>query len=210
MKLWRFQTIMFFSPEKNVLNDLNSPNDLKQCYLCLEFKYLIEFSKSDRYRDGVRNNCRACAVRKSTEWARLNPDRTKDRKKRWTENNRESVRKSSRERYARDAVKRRASAQQRRATPEGKETRRWEWIKRKYGLSKDQWNALFDSQGQRCGCCSTSEPGHKRGWHVDHNHTTGQVRGIVCGNCNTMLGCAKESPDNLLAGIAYLDRHRTC
>ena len=44
---------------------------------------------------------------------------------------------------------------------------------------------------------------------VDHEHSTGVVRGLLCTNCNTMLGHAKDNPDTLRAGIDYLAKHNT-
>jgi len=83
---------------------------------------------------------------------------------------------------------------------------RWKWIKVNYGLTKEQWFGLFERQGNRCGCCGRTEPASKRGWHVDHDHTTGKVRGIVCHGCNMMIGAARDSVDVLASGIDYLNR----
>lgn len=74
---------------------------------------------------------------------------------------------------------------------------------RKYGLTQDEYDELLHSQGNRCAGCGTDAPGAK-GWCIDHCHSSGKVRAILCNPCNTMLGLAKENPEVLrsLANIA--------
>jgi hypothetical protein len=78
---------------------------------------------------------------------------------------------------------------------------------RRYGLSVDQFRALLRSQRSRCAICRTTKPG-KRTWHVDHDHASGRVRGLLCCNCNVMLGQGKDDPRRLEAGAKYLRRFR--
>lgn len=77
--------------------------------------------------------------------------------------------------------------------------------KMRYGLSADQWLELFLSQGKCCAVCKTAAPGAK-GWHVDHDHKTELVRGIVCASCNKALGFARDSVEILQQLIIYLQR----
>ena len=59
---------------------------------------------------------------------------------------------------------------------------------------------LLDRQGGVCASCSTSEPrGKGDGWHLDHCHATGTIRGVLCGDCNTALGFARDSVERLEA-----------
>ena len=60
-------------------------------------------------------------------------------------------------------------------------------LKVKYGLTQQQWDALFESQGRKCAICGVAEPnGHGR-WCTDHIHGTRIVRGILCHRCNVIL-----------------------
>lgn len=80
-------------------------------------------------------------------------------------------------------------------------------LKRKYGISLDQFDIMFDRQRRGCAICNTPNAG-QRGWSVDHCHVTGAVRGILCNNCNPMLGHAKDSALTLSAAISYLAGER--
>ncbi|WP_352852953.1 endonuclease VII domain-containing protein [Mesorhizobium sp. M0139] len=79
--------------------------------------------------------------------------------------------------------------------------------KRKYGLTAEQWAAVFDAQGGRCAICLRDTPGSKRGWNGDHCHTMGVFRGILCRQCNHGLGNFQDNIDNLRRATAYLERH---
>src|SRR5437763_1948078 len=52
-----------------------------------------------------------------------------------------------------------------------------------YGITPEQWEEIFETQGSACGVCGATEPRGGR-WHTDHCHDTGKVRGILCFKCN--------------------------
>ena len=74
----------------------------------------------------------------------------------------------------------------------------------RYGITRNEFNELFAAQGKRCAICRAADPG-PRDWHIDHDHVSGKVRGILCRHCNPMLGKAKDDPDILRQAAAYLD-----
>lgn len=84
--------------------------------------------------------------------------------------------------------------------------------KRKYGLDKTAHDSLLDAQDGVCGICKQKEWRHRRGralpLHVDHDHKTSRVRGLLCTDCNLGLGRFKDSPELLTAAIAYLEKYR--
>ena len=89
----------------------------------------------------------------------------------------------------------------------GARKRHLKWhFKAKYGITREQRDALFVAQGSRCASCGTFDPGSKKGWATDHSHATGKVRGIVCPACNTIEGYAKGNPAQLRAVADYLER----
>lgn len=75
-----------------------------------------------------------------------------------------------------------------------------------YGLTNDRFEALKAHQGNKCSVCTTElDETTKSGLAVDHCHTTGKVRGLLCGSCNWALGLLKDNTDNLARAIAYLE-----
>lgn len=83
------------------------------------------------------------------------------------------------------------------------------YVKRTYGLTIEQHAALFDAQGRVCAVCGDGAPGgSKKQWHVDHNHDTGVVRGLLCFSCNVGLGSFKDSTVRLSQAAAYLRKHK--
>lgn len=74
---------------------------------------------------------------------------------------------------------------------------------KRYGLTLDDWDRMLIEQSGRCACCSAQmmQPNEPA---VDHNHTTGQVRGLLCNNCNLGIGHFDESVERLQLAIQYL------
>ena len=75
---------------------------------------------------------------------------------------------------------------------------------KRYGLTEEQYADLLVKQNNRCAICSTPIV-TGRHCHVDHDHTTGKVRGVLCNHCNLMLGHAKDSTEVLLKAVEYLN-----
>lgn len=87
---------------------------------------------------------------------------------------------------------------------------RWRKLKYIYNISKTQYNDLLERQHSRCAICGVHvddlvfrTPKH-RVLHVDHNHKTGEVRGLLCNDCNVMVGCSQDNTENLKKAIDYL------
>lgn len=77
---------------------------------------------------------------------------------------------------------------------------------RKYGVTQQWYDATLEAQESLCPICGTDNPG-KNGWAIDHCHTTGKVRSLLCGSCNSALGLLKENIDVMRRAIEYLERH---
>jgi len=76
-------------------------------------------------------------------------------------------------------------------------------LKKHYGITLEAYNDLFTQQSKKCGICKSNVSGGK-GWHVDHDHETGAVRGILCHFCNLALGHFKDNPEIMNKAIKYL------
>ena len=74
-----------------------------------------------------------------------------------------------------------------------------------YGVTPEQYNAMFAAQDGRCAICRSDQwVGKNNTPHVDHCHETGRVRGLLCGPCNNGLGNFRDQPDLLETAAAYL------
>lgn len=78
-------------------------------------------------------------------------------------------------------------------------------IQRQYGITLDEYEVMHAKQGGVCAICAgVNDDG--RNLHIDHDHATGAVRGLLCGNCNTAIGLLGEDIARITASIAYLTR----
>ena len=76
-----------------------------------------------------------------------------------------------------------------------------------YGITLEQHDALLESQGGVCAICgATPEQSAKGALAVDHCHTTGKVRGLLCGNCNVGIGQLRDDPKLVRRAAEYLER----
>lgn len=80
-------------------------------------------------------------------------------------------------------------------------------LSKKYGLTKEQYQERLEAQG---GCCVICRDGKtKRDFHIDHEHTTGRIRGLLCSRCNTGLGQFRDSIGFLAKAQEYLRENLT-
>ena len=77
-------------------------------------------------------------------------------------------------------------------------------LKRKFGISIDQFQEMLTNQGGGCAICEAPPP-ENGSLHVDHDHETGEVRGLLCFSCNGGIGQFQHDPLILRAAIRYLD-----
>jgi hypothetical protein len=137
------------------------------------------------------------------QYRRRHPDKVRTSKTGWRERNPDKVRAASQRYYAKNksCIKLRV--------------RQWEQSNRdlvrqrgraknlqKYGLSEATFGALLASQGRVCAVCRLPD----RDWVVDHNHDSGEVRGVLCRQCNMGLGCFRDTPAFLAGAIDYLQK----
>ena len=81
-------------------------------------------------------------------------------------------------------------------------------LQRHYGIGLEEYNKLFEEQNGGCAICGTETPGGKwKNFHIDHDHETKKVRGLLCSQCNTALGLIKEDIHTLKSMIQYLESH---
>lgn len=83
--------------------------------------------------------------------------------------------------------------------------RNWN-LRAKYGITLVDYNLLLAAQGGTCATCdATTGDSRGRSLHVDHDHASGEVRGLLCSNCNTAIGKAGDDPVHLRRLADYLE-----
>lgn len=152
----------------------------KRCPSCGETKSLDEFAKSRRRPSGVQSYCRPCHNARVRASYAKNPDAYREYARKYSRNHPEVSRESAR-----------------RATM------------RKLGITEADYHQMFLEQGEGCALCGAKVAdarGHRL--HIDHDHSTGGVRGLLCGNCNNGLGKFQDNPDLLRRAAEYLESRR--
>lgn len=166
---------------------------------------------------------------KQIEWSKKYNLKNKDKKieyaRKYYKENREKVlefmkkynishkkekREYEKKRYIKEAEKQKNySRNYRKEHPEWEKNNQ---LKNKYGITLDSYNELLVKQNGVCAICLNREKsknkfGKVRNLYVDHNHETGKVRGLLCHNCNSMLGYSGDNPTILEIGKEYLIKH---
>jgi 5-methylcytosine-specific restriction endonuclease McrA len=159
---------------------------VKRCKKCGEVKPLDDFYRNPGGKDGRRPECKACTGARRKLWYQANRQREVGRVVAWQQRNRE--------RYN---AKLRAY---RRANPEAG---RADHLNRAFGLTIDGYESLLKAQGGGCAICGRRPA--KISLHVDHDHETNEVRGLLCFRCNGGLGPFKENVERLLRAVDYLE-----
>ena len=101
------------------------------------------------------------------------------------------------------------------ASSRGRHAMRESFLRRKYGITCADYDALLAAQGGTCAICHgttvyvnrvSSNPTRHRPakMYIDHCHTTGRIRGILCPPCNSVIGYARDNPETLERAAAYL------
>lgn len=163
---------------------------MKRCKQCGETKPFGGFYANASSKDGFRPECKACNLATRAEKYASNPQPYIDRVKKWQQANPERLN---------------AYRRQYRQRPERKAADREGHLKRKYGMTLADYEAIFEAQGGVCAICGEPRP-EERTLHVDHDHETGVIRGLLCFRCNQAIGSLQEDHDIFQAAADYLDR----
>jgi hypothetical protein len=77
------------------------------------------------------------------------------------------------------------------------------WILKTYGITSEQYEALYEAQGGCCYICQRAK-GISKKLSVDHDHATGYVRGLLCATCNKILGHLRDDDYAAARIVSYL------
>lgn len=158
--------------------------NMKICACCKEEKPSTSFHKKQSTKDGLHNYCKPCVAKKNKEWVLNNKERHKNTCSNWYKANKDKANKRSTE---------------------------WHY-QTYYGISYSDFLTLANTQNNKCQICSvdltfgTEKKATKA--VLDHCHTTGKIRGVLCSACNTALGKFKDDTLILSEAINYLIRNK--
>lgn len=126
------------------------------------------------------------------EWRGKNKDKMKQYMQEWREANKENIQEYN--------------SRWKQANPDYSIDKH---LKQQYGISIKEYCEMLEKQNFRCAICNTHESEALRSkLFVDHCHSTGKIRSLLCHNCNTALGHTKEDINRLEAMIAYIKEHQ--
>jgi hypothetical protein len=106
--------------------------------------------------------------------------------------------------------KRLESVERYKKSHKGLQNRRRGALSSKYKITEQKYFEILEKQIGLCAICESDSPGRKgsKNFTVDHDHTTMEVRGLLCHPCNVMLGLAKDNIEVLETAIKYLKHHK--
>jgi hypothetical protein len=88
--------------------------------------------------------------------------------------------------------------------PDYKDMKKNSYLKGEYGITLDDYNKMFADQNGCCAICNIHASMLTKSLYVDHSHETGEVRGLLCSECNLALGKFKDNITTLQNAIKYL------
>lgn len=156
---------------------------MKWCYKCETSKSREEFHRCKKSNDGYQYMCRDC---------RRSHGQT-PKAKAWR-----------REYSGRAESKALAKANREKNKPRIKENA----LKRKFGMSEFDYQAILSKQRGHCALCLATEESQGKRLAVDHCHETGDNRGLLCQQCNTGLERVETVPAWAVLAVAYLEKHK--
>lgn len=131
-------------------------------------------------RDGLSSYCIPCHKKRMAAWREKNAERQR--------------------KYVADWKRRHPEYQKKRRAADSRRQ-----VLKKYGITEEDYAAMLARQGDVCAICGGTEPGGKR-LAVDHCHTSGRVRGLLCTPCNTALGKLGDTVEGLRRALTYLEQ----
>jgi hypothetical protein len=176
--------------------------NIKECTKCRLTHAVGMFYKKGTDSTRTDSQCKFCRATAVRQYRLDNPERVKAIQKRTNAKHREKHRERAAKWYKENHEY--ALTQQAVRRKENPDPIRSAKLQAAFGIGLDEYNRLLVNQDYKCAICGRHESNITRRLAVDHCHTTGKVRGLLCGPCNTGLGLFKDSPSFLTNAINYL------
>jgi len=155
---------------------------MKICTKCKIEKSNNAFVTDKRRPDGLTIWCKTCRSISHKKWYESNSDKAKERKRL-------------------DRIYRKEYYQ----SPERKKRYRIKYIEKTFGIKYHEYDRMLQEQNSLCAICGEKESSSTCKYlSVDHCHTTGKIRGLLCVSCNRGLGMLRDNPDFVEKALNYL------
>jgi hypothetical protein len=148
----------------------------KTCIECNQKKSITDFRKRKNSKDGYNHSCQPCQLEKDRNYYSQNSTKEKRQKSYLKSKNTGVIKQQHRNNH----------------------------LKTMYGITQDDYNGMFDEQKGCCAICGKHQFEISRALSVDHDHNTGQIRGLLCHTCNSAIGKFYDNIDLLENAITYL------
>lgn len=172
---------------------------LKECTECKKIKWFWDFYNDKNNKEfGLRAQCKKCLIKRNKKYKTKHKKRLKEYYKNYRKDNIDYIQKYQKEYYKNN--RKTLLEKQKKASKE-----RHYIIN--YGITLEERDKIIIKQNNKCKICKKSFDENKRRKYpcVDHNHKTKKIRGILCDNCNKMLGHAKDNIEILKLAIKYIE-----
>lgn len=124
------------------------------------------------------------------QWRVDNPDKIKEQKRRHYEKHKDKIDQKAKDWYENNKERYVNNA-----------------LLRKYGVTLEQYNLLRAQQDFRCAVCNMHETDVGKKMFVDHDHSTGKIRKLLCTRCNVGIGMLQDNPDIMECAAKYIRDH---
>ena len=192
--------------------------DMKKCKTCGNDKQIDQYRITNKEKGYRLGECKPCEGKgvyaRRMEKAKSNPEwweKERLRRNDWTREYRKRPEVADRGRSYRrrpDIREKHKEAQRKyKSTESGRKALRNDHLKRKFGITLIEYDTMLAGQNGTCCICKNKCP-TGRNLAVDHDHSTGKIRGLLCLHCNRLLGNAKDSLSTLRSAVVYLEQNQ--
>lgn len=155
-------------------------------------KYTCVICKIKFYPAVGHGLCKTCYY---NDYKKRNAEKLKKQNKEWKRRNIERVRVINKKWYTDNVEKHKISSHKAK-------------LKKEYGITPEKYKEMLEQHQHKCAICNKTAKDQEKRLSIDHCHTSGNIRGILCDVCNRGLGYFQDSIANLIKAIDYLKKHK--
>ena len=198
---------------------------MKTCTKCKIEKDESNFQKRENGKNGLASWCKTCTKIYDDEYHNKNKEKINKRERDYYQKNKKRLKKvrheyvnKNREKLSKNgkiyyqANKEKVREKQREYIKKNPNKTREMHLKQIYGITSKDYNKILKIQNGVCAIClqpssSKHQSGKIKNLAIDHDHETGEIRGLLCDNCNRALGMFKDNPQYLENAKKYLQEY---